>query len=231
MEYRKGNVKLLLGDCREVIKKFPDGYFDAIITDPPYGVGFGRYDDTGDVFFELEEEFFRVLKKNGWLVFWWSTKKIPDVARLKLFRYRWMLIAEMRGGTGKCIVGDRHYSPIFVFSKGDAKVRSRHSDILPARELPQIEGSKIKQGDFKPTYTQSLLLSMFVGKDGRVLDPFAGYGSLLLASLLTGMGEVVGVEIDRGRFDVAKEILEASSIPAPIPELSKRTRKQEVLFV
>ena len=233
MVYEKRNVKLILGDSREVIKEFPDHHFDAIITDPPYGVGFGGYDGRGaeEIFFELEEEFFRVLKKGGWLVFWWSTKKLPDIARLKLFQYRWMLVAEMRGGVGKCMMGDRHYSPIIVFSKGDAKVKSRFSDILPARELPQIEGLRIKQGDFKPTYTQSLLLSMFAGKQGRVLDLFAGFGSLLVASLLTGIGKVVGIEKDEGRFEVAKRILEEETIPRSIPEMMERKEEQPLLML
>ncbi len=232
-EYEKKNVKLILGDSREIIREFPDSCFDAIITDPPYGVEFDGYDRRGaeEVFFELEEEFFRVLKKSGWLVFWWPTKKLPDVAKLKLFQYRWMLIAEMKGSVGKCAVGDRHYSPLLVFSKGNAKVRSRCSDILPARELPQIEGLRIKQRDFKPTYTQSLLISMFAGKNGKILDPFAGFGSLLLASLLTGMGEVVGIEKDEERFDVARRILEEETISASIPELLEaKSRDRSVLL-
>ncbi len=27
-------------DCLTIMKKFPDNYFDLIITDPPYGIGF-----------------------------------------------------------------------------------------------------------------------------------------------------------------------------------------------
>jgi tRNA G10 N-methylase Trm11 len=30
--------RLIVGDCMEVIREFPDAYFDACITDPPYGV-------------------------------------------------------------------------------------------------------------------------------------------------------------------------------------------------
>ncbi len=38
---------LLQGDCREVIRTFPDESFDACITDGPYGIGFmGREWDT-----------------------------------------------------------------------------------------------------------------------------------------------------------------------------------------
>ncbi|MEM4971585.1 MAG: hypothetical protein QXE01_10100 [Sulfolobales archaeon] len=57
-----------LGDARELIKEIPSGSVDAIITDPPYGVGKDRFDD-GEVFFELEDELYRVLRDHGWLIF------------------------------------------------------------------------------------------------------------------------------------------------------------------
>lgn len=34
------DIELYLGDCIEVMKKFPDKSFDAIVTDPPFGIGF-----------------------------------------------------------------------------------------------------------------------------------------------------------------------------------------------
>ena len=34
-----GSLDLRLGDCMDVMKTFPDGYFDLAIVDPPYGIG------------------------------------------------------------------------------------------------------------------------------------------------------------------------------------------------
>jgi site-specific DNA-methyltransferase (adenine-specific) len=34
------NIELKLGDCLEVLKTIPDNSIDAVITDPPYGLGF-----------------------------------------------------------------------------------------------------------------------------------------------------------------------------------------------
>lgn len=31
--------KVIIGDCIDVLKDYPDNYFDLVITDPPYGVG------------------------------------------------------------------------------------------------------------------------------------------------------------------------------------------------
>jgi site-specific DNA-methyltransferase (adenine-specific) len=41
------NIDLRLGDCLEVLKTIPDNSIDAVITDPPYGIGFmGKAWDT-----------------------------------------------------------------------------------------------------------------------------------------------------------------------------------------
>jgi len=37
-------VKLLLGDCLELMKGIPDNSIDAVITDPPYGVNYADWD-------------------------------------------------------------------------------------------------------------------------------------------------------------------------------------------
>lgn len=36
-EEQIGDARLILGDCREVVASFADGYADMIFTDPPYG--------------------------------------------------------------------------------------------------------------------------------------------------------------------------------------------------
>jgi site-specific DNA-methyltransferase (adenine-specific) len=33
-------ITLHHGDCRDVMRTLPDNHFDAIITDPPYGIAF-----------------------------------------------------------------------------------------------------------------------------------------------------------------------------------------------
>ena len=33
-------IKLLQGDCMELMKKIPDNSIDLIVTDPPYGINF-----------------------------------------------------------------------------------------------------------------------------------------------------------------------------------------------
>lgn len=44
--------QLLLGDCLEVLKTFPDNYFDSCVTDPPYEISFmtKKWDNSGIAF-------------------------------------------------------------------------------------------------------------------------------------------------------------------------------------
>ena len=40
--FEKGNLKLYHGDCLELMKNYPDKYFNLAIVDPPYGLNFAK---------------------------------------------------------------------------------------------------------------------------------------------------------------------------------------------
>jgi site-specific DNA-methyltransferase (adenine-specific) len=64
-------MNLLFGDCREVLKGFPDCSFDSIVTDPPYELGFmGKKWDSSGVAYDVSlwAECLRVLKPGGHLL-------------------------------------------------------------------------------------------------------------------------------------------------------------------
>ena len=60
-------VNLRLGDCLEVMRTLEAGSVDAVVTDPPYGVGLSCEWDTWPR--EVWAELRRVVKPSGWLVF------------------------------------------------------------------------------------------------------------------------------------------------------------------
>jgi DNA modification methylase len=166
----------VLGDARQVLKMVPSGSIDAIITDPPWGVGFDEYDDF-QAFLDVRDELYRVLRDNSWLVFYFTPKRIYDVLPYaRLFEYRWMM-------------------PYLFESYG----------ILYADELPVV-AEKVREPQFKPTYTTSVLLTMFTREGDVVLDPFAGYGSIPLVCELFGR-RWIAIEIDPVKFAVAERII------------------------
>jgi len=63
--------EIIQGDCLEVMKRFPDNFFDSIVTDPPYEFGFmnKKWDSSGIAYnVEMWKECLRVLKPGGHLL-------------------------------------------------------------------------------------------------------------------------------------------------------------------
>ena len=84
-------LKLLHGDCLELMKDIPDASIDAIITDPPYGTTACKW-DAAIPFEPMWEELKRVVKNNGVIVLFGSQ---PFTSALvmsnpKMFKYQWI---------------------------------------------------------------------------------------------------------------------------------------------
>lgn len=80
--YASIEERIILGDSVEVIRSIPDGSFDAIITDPPFGVDYDQrvsgtvgesssYEDGRESYLRIlgmAPDIYRALKPNGWLI-------------------------------------------------------------------------------------------------------------------------------------------------------------------
>ena len=64
-------IEILLGDSREILKKYDNGYFNLIITSPPYADARDKHyqsikpNDYPDFFASFHEEYWRVLADDG----------------------------------------------------------------------------------------------------------------------------------------------------------------------
>jgi DNA modification methylase len=215
LEYFRGERGvLILGDSREVLRRIPSGTVDAVITDPPWGVGFDEHDDF-NAFLQVRDELYRVLKRDSWLVFFFTPKRVYDLQPyLQRFRYVWMIpyIFAGFGSVSRNPLGSQAaYSIIMVFAKGEPKVKAGRKDVIYSDELPVVEGN-IKEPQFKPTFTVSVLLTMFTREGDLVLDPFAGYGSIPLVCELFNR-KWIAVEIDPVKYQIARRVIEARRVP------------------
>ncbi len=82
-------IKLLQGDCLELMKKIPDGSVDLVLCDLPYGTTRNKWDSIIPLD-ELWEQYHRVIKDNGAIVLFGGE---PFTSRLILsnptnFKYR-----------------------------------------------------------------------------------------------------------------------------------------------
>jgi site-specific DNA-methyltransferase (adenine-specific) len=73
--YADDSVTLYAGDCIEVMRELPDASVDAVVTDPPYGLGFmGREWDDLPPGLDFAAECLRVLKPGGHLLAFGGTR-------------------------------------------------------------------------------------------------------------------------------------------------------------
>ena len=75
--------RVIMGDCIEVLKSISDNYIDAIITDPPYEIGFmgKKWDSTGIAYnVKLWKECLRVLKPGGHILAFGGTRTYHRMA-------------------------------------------------------------------------------------------------------------------------------------------------------
>lgn len=75
--YDDGAVTVFLGDCLDVLRTLPDASVDAVVTDPPYELGFmgNTWDKTGDAFkHQVWAECLRILKPGGHLLAFGATR-------------------------------------------------------------------------------------------------------------------------------------------------------------
>jgi DNA modification methylase len=212
--FKTGLGTYVLGDAREVLRRLPPSSVDAVITDPPWGVGFDEYDDFG-VFLQVRDELYRVMKPDSWLVFFFTPKRIYDlVPYLQRFSYRWM-IPYIFAGFGSVsrnpLNTQSSYSIVMVFSKGEPKVVTKRKDIIYSDELPVVEGN-IREPQFKPTFTVSVLVTMFTKEGDLVLDPFAGYGSIPLVCELFNR-RWFAVEVDEVKYAIAERVIRSRRVP------------------
>src|SRR6185503_3928574 len=78
-----GKVVLHEGDSAEIIKTLADSSIDAVVTDPPYSLGFmGKQWDTGQVAFEpaFWRDMLRVMKPGGHVVAFGGTRTYHRLA-------------------------------------------------------------------------------------------------------------------------------------------------------
>ncbi len=83
-------IKLINGDCIEVMRRIKSGSIDAIICDPPYGITNCRWDSCIDLV-QMWEEINRILKNNGAAVIMCCQPFTSSLitSNKKQFKYLW----------------------------------------------------------------------------------------------------------------------------------------------
>ena len=219
----KGNVELVFGDALEWLTAQPDESIDHIYTDPPYaidmdnigqdnmGMNVDAVRETHDVVENksLLHDFINLaaqkLKPTGFLVMWCDQEmwyELTTVASHAGLRYqRWPLVW-IKGGS--CQNGQAFKN--FTKATEIALVCSKQQATLvhtATRNYIELDNDKTVYAPtnpfWKPFRLHSWVLFHIAAPGTRVVDPFAGSGSIVLAAKLAGL-RAVGIEKDETHF-------------------------------
>ena len=196
--------ELHLGDCLQIMRGIPDGSVDAVITDPPYGIGANK-----QTLGSGKKEF----KRGGnW------DKERPNIKPFLL--------------TGKyhCIWGGNYFTDILpptnqwlIWHKKNDNLSFSEAEMAWTDYAPQVRTyHRHWSGEVKNHPTQKPLALMrwclsFIPDAVTILDPFMGSGTTGVACMMEGR-KFIGIEIDPDYYAIAeKRIYEASLQPRLIP--------------
>lgn len=232
-EFMEVEKKILLGDSTELIKTIPASSFHAIITDPPFGIAFDdrktgssgsltSYEDSEASYERLlgmAPELFRVLKENGWLV-WFCGISWYERAKT-VFREAEFIVDEIPliwdRSDGRCHTNrpDRYFTRGYDIAlhciKGNPQMITRsRSNVFRFRPVDNADREALVE---RPIELYSELIRCLTVPGETVADFFVGSGSCPAAAVLTGR-DYFGCELSPERRAIAINKIRANT-PQP----------------
>jgi site-specific DNA-methyltransferase (adenine-specific) len=186
-----GDATLYLGDCREILPTL--GRFDAVVTDPPYGIANVWKGGSGHGWGNAKAQ---TAVRNEW------DSRAPDA----------VFLASLIGSAKQLILwGGNYYDlppsrcwlvwnkPERGFTLAEAELAWTNLDTV----VRVFDAPRSEPGREHPTQKPVSIMSWCVNKTkGAVLDPFMGSGTTGVACARLGR-TFVGIEAHEPYFDIA----------------------------
>lgn len=121
-------------DALVLLASLPDCGVDAVITDPPYGIGLDEWDNPIDIA-AFMRECRRVVKSDGFLVFTGQMPTVVDwmlAARETKWNYRDHIAWVKRKATTSMLPLNRSWESVLIYAQGSPKYRQtkgRYEDV------------------------------------------------------------------------------------------------------
>jgi len=217
----------------ELMKEFPNNYFDLAIVDPPYGIGFSDYERGGGGI-KVKERYTKNGKKD------WD-KGIPtDEYFEELFRVSKNQI--IWGGNyfnlspAQCFIFWYKQNPVPNFADGELAWTSfkKPAVCIDYRYYGNLQGKtsvideKIHPTQ-KPVDLYKNILEKFANEGDKILDTHLGSASIAIACIDYGF-DLTACELDKEYFDKAMQRINQHIKKPKLFSLSKQNFNQEKLF-
>lgn len=216
------NIKLIKGDCLEVMKEIPNGSIDLILTDPPYLINYKtnrrknknddfcfsiKNDNNPEIISKYIKECYRVLKNNTAMYIFCNFKKV-DFFKQELeknnFKIKNMIIWEKNNWTAgdlKAQFGNK-YEIIFLVNKGRKIFNGKRiNDIW---KFDRVCGKKQLHQNQKPIELLEQCILKHSNEKDLIFDGFMGSGSTGIACKHLNR-KFIGIELDEKYYNIAKE--------------------------
>ena len=190
-----GSATLYLGDCLEILPTL--GKVDAVVTDPPYGIGKdGQTESTG-----------AHGGRKGYEFMGWDSTRPPQAAfdlmlnaASKHVIWGGKYFADMLPPTGKWLVWDKGQR----INQSDGELAwTNEAGALRICTMNRVE--LMLDGAEHPTQKPVRLITWCIDQikaTGTILDPFMGSGTTGVACMNLGR-KFIGIEIEPKYFDIA----------------------------
>lgn len=210
-------------DCIEAMREFKDDYFDAIVTDPPYGTteeGKSKVTMSGDEVVEFGMDWdrvlpvdwiphaFRVLKPGGSIIAWTDCKATTilwrEFEKSGIHPLQCVYWKKMNGPSNprknfcssvEAAVFGRKPGKVIAWNGGGSTKNIIDSPIVLTDRIHPTQ---------KPLKVMRWCVTLVSPADGVILDPFCGSGTTGVACVERGMN-FVGIEIDKRYADAARK--------------------------
>ena len=230
-------IKLLQGDCLNLMKNIPDNSVDMILCDLPYGTTQNKW-DTIIPLEPLWEEYKRVSKGAIVLTATQPFSSILVSSNLDMFKYQWVWVkSKITGVLNAKKMPVRKHEQVLIFAKKSIVYNAQGlvakntitkqggcSDNYGNRattdyvqeftnwprdvlEIPS-EG-KTQHPTQKPVALMEYLIRTYTNKGETVLDNCMGSGTTGVACINTNR-KFIGIEMDENYFSIAKNRIESA---------------------
>jgi site-specific DNA-methyltransferase (adenine-specific) len=219
-------VTLFCGDCRDILPSF--GHVDAVVTDPPYGIGYKatqpKYIEYGLIIGDSEDFDPSPLLLISKQVILWGANNYAN----KLPFGGWIVWDKRCSEAADRMMG----SPFELAWCSKAKlfkfIRLQHGGVKNADAL---NGDVSNEPRYHPTQKPIKLMQQcikFLNDPCIILDPYMGSGSTGIAATKLGR-RFIGIEIEERYFSIAcRRIEEALRQPDMFIERPAETKQEKL---
>lgn len=207
-EQLSDDVTLYLGDCLDILPTLETGSVDAVITDPPYGIGINKSN--------------RLSVSRGFGGQTWDDEPLYQHIEYLFYTY---------GDLPMAIWGGNYYAHLLPPSRGwliwdkrtgansfaDCELAWTNIDSVVKMYTVPLVGANAKdtQERYHPTQKPITLMKWILEKytscGSTILDPFMGSGTTGVAAVQLGR-KFIGIEIDETYYEIAKKRIQQAML-------------------